>query len=529
MRAQSAADVPKLLTLGTAAIQRNTWSAARWLGAAVAMAPAEPDRTAALAAYAKATCLLGDYGTAALSSRELLDSGVPLAPDLALETQLVHVTALWGLGDLATMSALVSGARTLSTAVAHQAVVRAAALCFQGRWDEAYGQLDKNRAQWAVAPEATEFGTMVLAAAGAITGRPAEFQALLDRLYGVGPLPRSHPIMLRMAVRVLLTVGDTRAARELLTHENLDVAQLPALDRALLAWEQGGWDEALHHARMDSSTADVLGPAPSPAVVGHAVAAIMLGRGRIAAARSALAAGREASPALVQMLDVMDAAVAIVMGDTEQAQRHVEHGLAYVRSNRIVPGAADLWVCQAELALARGDRDTARQAVDAARQAADEQRTDRSRLLALLAITAADPDPRTSAEAVRLARRVGQPRTLARTLSAVVAAGHGDPAMLSEAYEILGDLGALLYRYRLRRLMRRYDVIVPRRAVTTAENDQLLATLVADGATNRELATVLQTSAKSVEGMLSRLFARTGYRSRVDLAAAMLSGEYPGL
>jgi DNA-binding NarL/FixJ family response regulator len=76
--------------------------------------------------------------------------------------------------------------------------------------------------------------------------------------------------------------------------------------------------------------------------------------------------------------------------------------------------------------------------------------------------------------------------------------------------------------------MRKHDVLIPNRSATVAENDRLLATLVADGASNRELATVLLTSEKSIEGMLARLFARTGYRSRVDLAAAVLTGGYPG-
>ncbi|WP_030107291.1 LuxR C-terminal-related transcriptional regulator, partial [Actinoalloteichus caeruleus] len=60
-----------------------------------------------------------------------------------------------------------------------------------------------------------------------------------------------------------------------------------------------------------------------------------------------------------------------------------------------------------------------------------------------------------------------------------------------------------------------------------AENELLLAVLVTEGLSNRELATALQTSEKSVEGRLTRLFAKGGYGSRVDLAAAMLTGEYP--
>jgi DNA-binding NarL/FixJ family response regulator len=74
--------------------------------------------------------------------------------------------------------------------------------------------------------------------------------------------------------------------------------------------------------------------------------------------------------------------------------------------------------------------------------------------------------------------------------------------------------------------MRNQGIAIPGRSVTISENERLLASLVADGLTNRELATVLSATEKSVEGRLSRLFQRTGYRSRVELATAMLTGDY---
>ncbi|MCZ9339446.1 helix-turn-helix transcriptional regulator, partial [Streptomyces sp. TRM76130] len=76
-------------------------------------------------------------------------------------------------------------------------------------------------------------------------------------------------------------------------------------------------------------------------------------------------------------------------------------------------------------------------------------------------------------------------------------------------------------------LMREHRVTVARRNLTITENERLLATLVAEGLTNREIAVVLGCSEKSAESRLGRLFRRTGYRSRVELASAMLTGEYP--
>jgi DNA-binding NarL/FixJ family response regulator len=74
--------------------------------------------------------------------------------------------------------------------------------------------------------------------------------------------------------------------------------------------------------------------------------------------------------------------------------------------------------------------------------------------------------------------------------------------------------------------MREHGVPVPGRQETVAENERLLAMLAAGGLSNKQLAAALRTSDKSVEGRLSRLFTRTGYRSRIELSTAMLTGEY---
>lgn len=72
--------------------------------------------------------------------------------------------------------------------------------------------------------------------------------------------------------------------------------------------------------------------------------------------------------------------------------------------------------------------------------------------------------------------------------------------------------------------MGRHGVAVPGRGETAAEKDRLLGRLVAEGLLNRQLTAVLGTIEKSVGGRLSRLFARTGHRSRAEAAAGVLSG-----
>lgn len=517
----------ELFRLGSKAIRRDTWAAARWLAAAAELAADSRQRWLALGAHAAAAVSIGDFAAAAHSSELLMRLDENEIPDSeAVEIQLIHLNALWGLGDIAAVRRIADGEQFLGQRHAHRAICRTAALCHLGRWNEAYRLLDEGRQCWTADEASAEYGEIVLAAAGALTGRPRLLPELLDQAFERRPLARGHTLLVRLALRILLTIGDTDQAELLLARERLPADQLVNLDRTLLAWERGRWDEALHHARMTGAGRQSENK-PGPEVLHHGVAAILLGRGRLSAAREALTAARSRPPTLMHILDVMDAAIARILGDDKLALRYVQDGLAYAAEHSLVPGTEDLWLHDAELALARGDADEARWAMLNVVRTAELQQTDRSRLLALLTRLAVDDDHEAATEAVVVARRLAQPRTLSRTLSAVVEAGHGDPGLLSEAYDLLGGMNALFYRYRLRRQMRSHDVLVPNRGATVAENDRLLATLIADGASNRELATVLLTSTKSIEGMLARLFARTGYRSRVDLVTAVLTGDYP--
>lgn len=75
---------------------------------------------------------------------------------------------------------------------------------------------------------------------------------------------------------------------------------------------------------------------------------------------------------------------------------------------------------------------------------------------------------------------------------------------------------------------RRRNVSIPRRRAARAglsDREVRLIGMVSDGSTNRQIAARLACSEKTVEQRLSRLFQRTGCRSRVELAAAWLDGS----
>ena len=98
---------------------------------------------------------------------------------------------------------------------------------------------------------------------------------------------------------------------------------------------------------------------------------------------------------------------------------------------------------------------------------------------------------------------------------------------LHEAHTIAGSLGAVPAQARVRALMRSRGVVSPR---TDDDRTQLSVTevaiieLILQGRTNRQISVALQVTQKTVEYYLSRLFAKTGCRSRIDLAAAKVRG-----
>jgi DNA-binding CsgD family transcriptional regulator len=104
-----------------------------------------------------------------------------------------------------------------------------------------------------------------------------------------------------------------------------------------------------------------------------------------------------------------------------------------------------------------------------------------------------------------------------------------DPqAWLHEAYEIAGQCGSPSLREHVRGLIRERGVAAPRargRRDTLSATEQRIIELIRDGLTNRQIALDIRVSEKTVENHLTRLFARTGCRSRVELAAASLEGR----
>ncbi len=120
-----------------------------------------------------------------------------------------------------------------------------------------------------------------------------------------------------------------------------------------------------------------------------------------------------------------------------------------------------------------------------------------------------------------------------RAHAALLAGEIGDDpgADLTLAYRLFDGFGAAPWRRRAAAGLRSRGLTVPRRAVRASslltDTEEQLARLVRDGLSNRQIATAMHYSPKTIEVYLSRVYAKTGCASRLELIRAMDTGAVP--
>jgi DNA-binding CsgD family transcriptional regulator/tetratricopeptide (TPR) repeat protein len=99
---------------------------------------------------------------------------------------------------------------------------------------------------------------------------------------------------------------------------------------------------------------------------------------------------------------------------------------------------------------------------------------------------------------------------------------------LTDAYRTFDSLSAGPWRRRAATELRTRGITVPRPAqrpgATLTDTEAQLVSLVRDGLTNKQIASALHYSPKTVEVYLSRIYAKTGCASRVELVRELESG-----
>ncbi|HJP72985.1 MAG TPA: AAA family ATPase [Pseudonocardiaceae bacterium] len=159
--------------------------------------------------------------------------------------------------------------------------------------------------------------------------------------------------------------------------------------------------------------------------------------------------------------------------------------------------------------LADGDRAGAERTADELGELVARINTRQARLYWLVARLAIRPTERVAQTAAQLADELGD-----RFLGARVQLSN--PDTLRTAYGTFRELGALRWQKLAADLLRDHGITV-RPPTVLADADRKLIEMIAAGATNGDVAAALGVTEKAVEGRLTRLYKRTGLRSRADL------------
>lgn len=506
----------------------------RWFRAALRLIENPAARELALLRCVKAAWVVGDHPAAGRVAETILraPSDVVSVPDLH-ELATLQVVAVASVKDWPQLSRMGAAEWWDRLPLPPEAAVpaQALALCMSERWSEGLDLLSRTETVWRPHPHIRLIPELTQVVGNLVQGRTDVLARALETPPDPGLPPEALYSIAAGYTLQLLGNGDLCGAMDLLKDRGMPPEALPPASRFLLLHLQGRWDDALALARGMVAKDQTFIAAPQHHLFAAGTAAILLARGNPAGAARLIAGERGTHEGHVEVfLDVAEAAVLRTMGRPDAADRILRRGLREADARGYVYGTDELAAALTTLRAADGRADAVA-GLWRLEELAGRNGNGRTRLLYLLASARVRVREQGSGaarellhEAVDLARSRCQPFETAVTLTAA-ARDAGLPELLHEAYELYGETGSLLSRFHTRAAMREAGLTVPGRRQATAESEQLLATLVTEGLTNRQIATVLRLSEDAVANRLSRLFARTGLRSRTEVVSAMLTGH----
>jgi DNA-binding CsgD family transcriptional regulator len=302
--------------------------------------------------------------------------------------------------------------------------------------------------------------------------------------------------------------------------------------RARVLWMRGRWDEALDLVGNAGFALEQRGTVATAQLLACSACEIFVDRGDLDEA--AVTAARVVSPihAVTRNAALARARMHHALGEHDAALALLDAQ----RADASVP-AGSLWKLAEilglalEIHLAAGRVDEARAAMTEVETLAGRTGWLECQVPALRARALVDRD-------VDVARTY---RDLAETESWDVERAHAllvlgelddDPGRhLTQAYKAFDSFGAAPWRRRAAAGLRSRDLTVPRRVAHAAsdltETEVQLVRLVRDGLSNRQIATAMHYSRKTIEVYLSRVYAKTGCASRLELIRAVDTRAVP--
>lgn len=498
-----------------------------WLRAAAELTDDRSERVQILLTHAQTSLVHGMAHLGVASSDTVLRRYSEEIPDRQLlSVCFLHLSSMHEARDLDPLERIARGELwPYPGNRLERTVGRAFALSLLGRWQQTHDLIESARRD-EEGDQVEPFIHAISPVTNLWLGVPDEFdedvasmpERLADGRTTVGEL-RSH-------VGALLTLGELRRAEKLLDATRQLPYQLGIPSQMAMAVYRGDARTALELARKNVATSSTNGCDAYQTMMFQLAAVLQLCRGKLSRSRELVTIAQDRQPVLPHLLAVPEALYELQFGELDRARSVLLAALAEADENGVVAQTDNLWTYLADIANTGVGAEQLPVYLQRVEKIAANIGTGRAEINRLCVHALVHGDKTAAEAAIALVRERGQPLEQAVTIERLIRYGIADPALLSEVYVHFGELDALMARANTRALMRVHNVPVPGRQATVAENERLLAVLMVDGLGNRQIATVLGTSEKSVEGRLSRLFARAGYRSRVELATAVLTGQF---
>jgi DNA-binding CsgD family transcriptional regulator len=304
-----------------------------------------------------------------------------------------------------------------------------------------------------------------------------------------------------------------------------DTGVLSAYQRVVRGYTNADWSQAMSAVRELELTGS------RDTLVHHAArlfaAEICAGRGQYARAAEWLAAAAEV-PSLAALRAWVESGLMAGTGQVQQAVRQARDTYLRLHEAGQRSGLERLLIRAIRLATSVGDQAIAAGLLVEVEDLHREGACANTLAIVFLARGMVHQDAVYTQVGANLVRNWGhQPAMLKACLAVAQFAADPQP-WLHEAYEIAGQCGSPALREHVRGLIRERGVAAPRsrgRKDALSDTEQRIIELIRGGLTNRQIALDIRVSEKTVENHLTRLFARTGCRSRVQLAAASLEGR----
>jgi DNA-binding CsgD family transcriptional regulator len=299
--------------------------------------------------------------------------------------------------------------------------------------------------------------------------------------------------------------------------------------RVRALWMRGEWDEALGLIGSTGFDLEQRGAVSSAQLLGCAACELYVDRGDVDAAVAALQVDDDTILSVTRHAALARARVHHALGEPDVALDLLDSE----RARASTPGGS-VWKHAEILRLAvdihaeAGRVDDARNATAELEALAGRTGWPECQVPALRARAVVDRDIDVARAYLELAAAEDWAVERAHALLLLGELGDDTGRHLNEAYKAFDAFGAAPWRRRAAAALRAQGLTVPRRVTHPAsdltDTEVQLVRLVRQGLSNRQIAAAMHYSRKTIEVYLSRVYAKTGCASRLELIRAVDTG-----